>query len=135
MKRRTIEILFIIIITLLSIILFRTTVIYKHNLFEHPFTFPLFGIISIGFLFFNYQVLQLKWIKNILYSMPVIVVSFILSLLINGLIISLMLKLDQGKTALGWTYNYRWFTILIFGILLIISTELIGIRISKKHTK
>ena len=133
MTRRKIEILFITILLVLNLILFKTTIIYKSNLIENPLTYPLFGIVSICFILFNYWILNLKWIQNILYSKPVILTSLILAFVFNRLIISLLLKLDEGITPLGWTFNYTWFTLLIFGLLLVVNTEIIGTGISKKY--
>ena len=133
MNRRKIEIIFIGFLLVVSIVLFKTTIIYKSQLLEHPFAYPLFGIIAIGFIFFNYRVLHLKLIKNIIYSILTIISTFYLSFIINGLIIFLMIKVDNERTPLGWTFNYTWFSLVIFGLLLVISTELVGIRISKKY--
>ena len=131
MKRRKIEILFMAILLAITLILFKTIIIYKNNLIEHPLTYPLFGIVSISFILFNYWILNFKWVQNIAYSIPIILASLILAFVINGLIISLMLKLDEGRTPLGWTFNYTWFTLLIFGLLLVFSTEVIGMRMNK----
>lgn len=133
MTRRRIEISFLVTLLILTLILFKNTVVYKSNLPEHPLTYPLFGIVSIGFVLFNYRILRLPWSRNILYSVPAILVSLILAIIICGAMIAIMLAIDQQRTPLGWTFNYTWFSLLIFGILLVVTTELIGVRMIKNN--
>lgn len=135
MIRRKIEISFGITLLILTLILFKTTTIYKNNLIEHSLSLPLFSAIIILFILFNYRILKLKWITNLIYSTITVIVSFILSSILYGLILFFMLTLDGGTTPLGWTFNYLWFTAFIFGLLLIVITELIGVRMAKKQFK
>jgi len=96
MTRRKVELLFIVILLALSLILFKTAILYKGSLFEHPLIIPLFSLVSFSFILFNYWFLKLSWLQNILYSVPIIFVSLILAYVIISIVISIMLILDEG---------------------------------------
>jgi len=91
-------------------------------------------LLSLVFIIYNYRFLSFGLIKNPIYSSIVIAATIIHAFFINRWLISFMLYLDEGRTPLGWTFNYTWFTLLIFGVLLVVSDELVGKKFQKNRS-
>lgn len=127
---KRIEITFLGIISLISLILSKFVVIYKleyvgllGGIQNTPFL-SIVTFVGICFILFNHFVLKISIFKNIIYSLIGIVLAYILARIIFGIIIGVFIRLDNGKTPIGWEFQYIWSVIPIMTILLIALTKL-----------
>ncbi len=141
MNYKRIEIIFFGIVSLISLILSQIIIIYKTEyigLFGLDQNVPFFSIIllvGISFIVFNHLILKISVFKNLIYSLVGITLTYILSKIIFGIVIGFFVRLDNGKTPLGWEFQYMWSVIPIMTGLLMILTEFYGKRLKKPVCK
>jgi len=136
MNRIKVEILFILILSIWVVILSQTVPIDKAEFFGLTNPNPWYKwsliIIYIAFILFNYIVLQLRVFTNLVYTVIVGVICLPTTFIVVRLFIWYLEKIDNQVTPLGWQYNLKWIEPLIFGLFLILATELIGKRFKKR---
>ena len=137
MNYKRIEIIFLGIVSLISLILSQFVIIYKTEyvgLFGLHQNFPFFSIVllvGISFIVFNHLILKISIFKNFIYSLTGITLTYIFAKIIFGIVIGIFVRLDNGKTPLGWEFQYMWSVIPIMTGLLIILTKFYGKRLKK----
>lgn len=130
MTYRKIEFTFLGIITLISLILSQLVVIYKDQymglfgLDQNFFFFSIVFFVGISFLIFNHLTLNISFVRNFIYSLIALPLTYIIAKILFGIVIGIFVRLDNGKTPLGWEFQYMWSVIPIMTLLLIILTEL-----------
>lgn len=136
MSRVQCELLFLVGLSILTYVLFSTVTIYKTEFFIfsswNPTYMWTFIGINILYILFNHFVIEMSFIKNLLYSFVSIVLLFVLSFLIVNAILGYLDHLDNLKSPLGWQFQYRWFELFVYGFLLVVSTEVYGKKLKKK---
>ena len=132
MKRIRIEIIFLIVLGgILTVLYFNTTVHKLEYISGPPGYMIILMAMLLGYFAFNHFVLKQRIRINIIYSVLTYLISTIISVRIFVLIMDYLERMDQQMTPLGWQYNYKWYELLIVGLLLVISTELIGKKLRK----
>ena len=137
MNYKRIELIFFGIVSLISLILSQFVVIYKTEyigLFGLDQNVPFFSLVlsvGISFLMFNHLILKIPIFKNFVYSLVGITLTYVLAKIIFGIIIGFFVRLDNGKTPLGWEFQYMWSVIPIMTGLLIILTKFYGKKLKK----
>ncbi len=137
MNRRRIEIVFFGIICLTSLILSQTIIIYKTEyigflgLDQNIAFFTSVFLIGLAFPIFNHLVLEITIFKNAVYSVIGVFLAYIFAKIIFGIVIGIFVRYDDGKTPLGWEFQYMWSVIRIMTGLLIMLTEFYGKKLKK----
>ncbi|MBA6156439.1 hypothetical protein H3Z83_07940 [Tenacibaculum sp. S7007] len=141
MNYKRIEIIFLGIVSLISLVLSQSVIIYKTEyigLFGLDQNAPFISIVlivGISFIMFNHLILKISVFKNFFYSLVGITLTYIFAKIIFGIIIGFFVRLDNGKTPLGWEFQYMWSVIPIMTGLLIILTKFYGKRLKKPVKK
>lgn len=136
MKRATIEIIFIISLSIILGILSKEIPIHKVEYigldWNLGYKWTLIGIIVL-FPVFNYFILKMNYLITIFYSIISGSILFVLAKNLNTFLISYLWRLDNQQTPFGWEFKYRWLDLLFWGLLLVLLSELIGNRINKRN--
>ncbi|QHI34739.1 hypothetical protein IMCC3317_00830 [Kordia antarctica] len=120
------NILFFIVVSVVAIVLFKTTAMDKMTYFAFDFgrTFNyLHGNLALLLYFFILNIFLHKkhFLKAFLYTILTIVISSILALFTFAILMNILQYVDQQRTPLGWQFNYQWFSMIFLSLYLIIS--------------
>lgn len=128
MTKQKVIFLDIVIVTVWTMILFFFVPIYKTevilldiNPFYASTLLTLYFFILLYAHFFTTKITLLNFIvTTIIFSL-----AFILSIKSVDGLMTFLIKLDQNKTPLGWTFKYRWTDFFLANLFALILLELI----------
>ncbi len=136
--RLKLEIIFIASLVVVTLILSQMVTLYKTEyigLDWNPWYVCFLLGICIAFLLFNITVLGIRVVPNLVYSGFAAILLLPSSIFCVQLWVAHLEKLDNGVTPLGWQFQYKWLELLVFGVLLMVGTEVIGKRLSQAKTR
>lgn len=133
------NVLFFLVVSIVSIILFKTTVMdkmsFQSNGFSDEFNHVTANsILIVYFLILNLFLHKKHVLKTLLFIVITAILSFVLAYVTFGILMNVLRFLDKNRTPLGWSFNYQWFTMIFLSAYLIISTNWIHKRMNRQSS-
>ena len=128
MSRYKIEFIFILILIFLSAVLFFNMQMDKLAYYEMDRNVMYDTIVCgmIGYiLIYNHFIFKYKIWLNLLFAGIVVKTAVIISDPLFRITIQEFVKHGNNIKPIGWEFNYKWFELLLVGILLVLLTEML----------